>query len=175
MGTGIWTVKLLSILIYIRILRPLVHQVNRLVSFNVLLGAIVNVYFSEVLAVVAFGLGQHPPLLVVLETLLQFVRVFEEANLSVWFFLALRKVTNAVTLPNDASHSIIVVSIVLFVFIFIEIIIEKFSSFSMQEISLLFRWQTVKVNILILFIIVVSITSLVILRGVLLLNIANYS
>ena len=110
--------KLFSITIYLIVWLTFIHEMYGFVPDNILVVAIVYVYLSEILAVVALGLGQHPSLLIVCELLLQLARVLVELDVRAQVRIILRKETNAVALPHDASHTL-----VLIVFFFIQLLL----------------------------------------------------
>lgn len=124
------------------------------VAEDILAVAILNVYLSDVLAVVALSLGQHPALLVVLKVLLKLIRVLVEFHIRSLVLIALCEEAHAVALPDDASDSTI------FIIILQVLLIEKhiILILSVQEILLLFMRKAIEVNIIsAIFIINISI------------------
>jgi hypothetical protein len=124
MRPRILALKFLAIFVCVVIVSPLVHQMNGLVPDNILICPILNVDLSQVLAVVALGLWEHPALLIELELLLQLARILVELNIAALICVTLCKEADAISLADYPPHSAIIIIVTLVIIFFIVLIHE---------------------------------------------------
>ena len=124
MRPRILALEFLAIFVCVVIVSPLVHQMNGLVPDNILICPILYVDLSQVLAVVALGLWEHPALLVELELLLQLARILVELYVAALICVTLCKEADAISLADYPPHSAIIIIIGLFIIVFIVLIHE---------------------------------------------------
>jgi len=124
MRPRILALEFLAIFVCVVIVSSLVHKMYGLVPDYILIGPILYVDLSQVLAVVALGLREHPALLIELELLLQLARILVELYMTALVCVTLCKEADAVSLADYPPHSTIIVIIDLFVIFFIVLIHE---------------------------------------------------
>jgi hypothetical protein len=107
------TLKLFSISIYLIVWLAFIHEMNSFIADDILIVAVLYVYLSEVLAVVTLSLGKHAPFLVIGELLLQFACILVELHIGAQVWVVFRKEADAVSLPHNASHSLVTVVVIL--------------------------------------------------------------
>lgn len=160
MRPSILALKLLAIFIYYIIVGTLVHQVNGLVADDIIIGTVLNVDLSQVLTVVTLSLGEHAALLVIRKLQLKFLSILVKFNVGSFIFISLCEKADAVALSDYSSYATIAILIFLIftvIFILILILIQEHIILSMmivQVVLLLFGWEAVEIDILVVILIV---------------------
>lgn len=124
MRPRILALEFFAIFVCVVIVSPFVHKMNGLVPDNILICPILYVDLSQVFAVVALGLREHPALLVELELLLQLARILVELYVASLICVTLCKEADTISLADYPPHSAIVIIITLIIIFFIVLIHE---------------------------------------------------
>ena len=144
------------LLVVLSVPRPLVQQVDGLVTGDILLLAIVDVDLCEVLAVVGLRLGQHAALLIVLEPLLHALRVLVEPHERPLIFIACSEEPDAVAAADDPPllrAALVIVLLVLAIFLIILlVVVEQFIRQQpiLQEVLLLLQCKGIEIYVFLL-------------------------